>query len=145
MVDGGSTDGTLKILDKYNHLNVVSEKDHGVYDAINKGIRIANGAIIGFLNTDDYYQPNVFGLIVQTFLYQSLVDAVVGAADLFLDLPNNSRERFEVYPAIAENELIYRATRGAPIFMPGFSRENYSTKLDCSILNTSMRLTVISS
>ena len=48
------------------------------------------------------------------------MDAVVGAADLFLDLPNNSRERFEVYPAIAENELIYRATRGAPIFNAWF-------------------------
>jgi glycosyltransferase involved in cell wall biosynthesis len=56
VVDGGSTDGTLKIIDKYrDRINiVVSEPDNGIYDAMNKGIALANGDIIGTLNADDF-------------------------------------------------------------------------------------------
>lgn len=57
IVDGGSTDDTLKILDKYS-VSIskrVSEKDNGLYDAINKGIDMAEGDVIGILHSDDFY------------------------------------------------------------------------------------------
>lgn len=57
VVDGGSTDGTLEIINKYaaNISRIISEPDKGMYDAINKGIRLATGDIIGLLHSDDVY------------------------------------------------------------------------------------------
>lgn len=57
IVDGLSTDGTLKIVSGYTHVaKVVSEKDKGIYDAMNKGIHAATGDIVGILNSDDFYE-----------------------------------------------------------------------------------------
>lgn len=57
LVDGGSTDGTLAIIDSYQDSSVklISEPDEGIYDAMNKGIGLATGEIIGILNADDVY------------------------------------------------------------------------------------------
>lgn len=57
VVDGASTDGTQNILQQYRHKIdvVVSEKDNGIYDAMNKGISLATGDVIGILNSDDIY------------------------------------------------------------------------------------------
>jgi glycosyltransferase len=61
--DGFSTDGTQYIIEKqlvlYSHINYISEKDDGIYDAINKGIRMATGDVIGILNSDDFYADNL--------------------------------------------------------------------------------------
>ena len=57
IIDGGSTDGTAEYL-KTDHgfpINLVSEPDNGIYDAMNKGVRLADGDIIGILNSDDIY------------------------------------------------------------------------------------------
>ncbi|HLO13267.1 MAG TPA: glycosyltransferase family 2 protein [Anaerolineales bacterium] len=59
VMDGGSTDNTLEILKKYDgRLLWISEKDRGQSHAINKGLRIATGEIIAFLNSDDLYEPD---------------------------------------------------------------------------------------
>lgn len=65
IIDGGSTDGTLKIIDKYKDriAKVISEKDHGIADAFNKGIRNSTGKWIGILNADDWYDDGVLALI----------------------------------------------------------------------------------
>ncbi|ECH7129286.1 glycosyltransferase, partial [Salmonella enterica] len=57
IIDGASTDNTLNIINKYKqHLAlVISEKDNGIYDAMNKGIEKATGKYIGFINADDFY------------------------------------------------------------------------------------------
>ena len=60
IIDGGSTDRTLQIVGQFNeYVNIlISEPDKGVYDAMNKGIRLASGDIVGTLNADDYFADN---------------------------------------------------------------------------------------
>lgn len=69
VVDGGSIDGTLSILQQYSHLGdrfrFVSEPDRGQSHAINKGLALARGEIIGWLNSDDTYQPGGIRKAVQ--------------------------------------------------------------------------------
>ncbi|HMS83540.1 MAG TPA: glycosyltransferase family 2 protein [Nitrospira sp.] len=67
VIDGGSTDCTVDVLKKYPHLRWVSEKDRGQADALNKGLAKASGDIIGWINSDDYYEPKIFGSIVKCF------------------------------------------------------------------------------
>ncbi len=57
IVDGASTDGTVEIVQSYgNKINkFISEKDNGLYDAMNKGLSLATGEVIGILNSDDFY------------------------------------------------------------------------------------------
>lgn len=66
IVDGGSTDNTQNIIHRYmDKISVfISEKDQGIYDAMNKGIDCATGDIIGFLNADDWYEPEAVSVIV---------------------------------------------------------------------------------
>ena len=57
VVDGGSSDGTIEILEAHPHVRYVSEPDRGLADAMNKGIRLARGELVGWLNADDVLLP----------------------------------------------------------------------------------------
>jgi glycosyltransferase involved in cell wall biosynthesis len=76
IIDGGSKDGTLAIIQEYtDRLHYVSELDHGIYDAMNKGIAMATGEVIGILNADDVYQDmTVLGSVAEAFC-DSAIDA----------------------------------------------------------------------
>lgn len=80
IIDGGSTDGTLEIIQKYEkYLSYwVSEKDRGQVYALNKGFSIATGDIIGWQNSDDVYMPCAFKQTAEQFLKYSDVDIVFG-------------------------------------------------------------------
>lgn len=69
IVDGGSQDDSKSILQKYSneyaHIHWVSEKDKGQSDAMNKGIRMAKGTWISFLNVDDFYEPDILPKILK--------------------------------------------------------------------------------
>lgn len=69
VIDGGSTDETLVVARSFRHVSlIVSEPDQGIYDAMNKGIRMATGDIIGILNADDFYtSPDVLAKVVAVF------------------------------------------------------------------------------
>lgn len=79
VIDGGSTDNTVQILQKYEpFLKYISEPDKGQADAINKGLRMATGEIVAWINSDDYYFPGVFYKIVNYFRKNSDVSIVYG-------------------------------------------------------------------
>ncbi|MDN5941749.1 MAG: glycosyltransferase [Nitrospira sp.] len=67
VIDGGSTDSTVDVLKQYPHLLWVSEKDRGQGDALNKGFARATGDIIGWINSDDYYEEAIFESVVECF------------------------------------------------------------------------------
>lgn len=72
VIDGGSTDNTLEIIQKYrpafgDRIRVVSERDNGIYDAMNKGIRMATGDLVGIVNSDDYYEPDCLWTIAECY------------------------------------------------------------------------------
>jgi len=80
IIDGKSTDNTLEIVKNHNSFNrvIISESDLGIYDAMNKGLRIATGDIIGFLNSDDiYYNSHSLSDIVSNF-YDLRINCVWG-------------------------------------------------------------------
>ena len=69
IIDGNSSDKTLEICKSYSHISkIISEPDNGVYDAFNKGLKLATGDVIGFLNADDiFYDNNSVKEIVNAF------------------------------------------------------------------------------
>ncbi|MFK7810066.1 MAG: glycosyltransferase family 2 protein [Saprospiraceae bacterium] len=96
VIDGGSTDGTLELLEKYKGptFKVKSESDKGVFDALNKGLAMATGDIVGFLHSDDFFaSKNIISQVVDNMTsYQ--VDAVFGDV-LFVDAKDiSNRKRY---------------------------------------------------
>jgi glycosyltransferase involved in cell wall biosynthesis len=70
IIDGGSSDQTVEIVHGYQKYvaHFVSERDNGIYDAMNKGISLASGDIVGILNADDYFaDENVLSAVAETF------------------------------------------------------------------------------
>lgn len=75
IIDGGSRDGTVARAESFRDaferlgatLRIVSEPDGGIYDAMNKGIRLATGDVIGILNSDDWYEPDALETVCATF------------------------------------------------------------------------------
>lgn len=85
VIDGGSSDGSAKILETFRSrlAHVVSEPDHGIYDAMNKGLACAQGEIVCFLNSDDYYvNPQVLSVVAAKMQAQDL-DAFMGDVGFF--------------------------------------------------------------
>ncbi len=86
IIDGGSTDGTLAIINKYReHISIlVSEPDKGIYDAMNKGVEKATGNLVGILNSDDFYTDNS--------VIQSIADNIENYDGIYADLVYVDRE-----------------------------------------------------
>lgn len=81
VIDGGSTDRTLEIIQENRSAidYFVSEKDSGLYDALNKGIRNAKGEVIGILNADDLFADNhVLAAVAKTFIDRPEIDGLYG-------------------------------------------------------------------
>jgi len=97
IIDGGSADGTLDIVDKFkDHVNTfISEKDHGIYDAMNKGLKVAKGEFVWFLNAGDQLYDNTILEKMQE-LDLSDVDVVYGEVMLVDDKRNHIGTRSEI-------------------------------------------------
>ena len=109
IVDGMSSDNTLEIIKEYEQLfndkeisyRYISEPDNGIYDAMNKGIRMATGEWIGIINSDDWYERNALNEAFEEFLTDG-VDLVYGYVRFY-------RNDIATYQeVIYETELPYR-------------------------------------
>ena len=81
IVDGDSNDSTIQIIEKYKNSiqKFVSEKDDGIYDAINKGISISTGDIVGILNSDDIFSnQSIISDIAKVFIEKPQLDSIIG-------------------------------------------------------------------
>ncbi len=124
IVDGGSTDGTLDVLRKYPGLRVISEPDQGMYDAINKGLHLATGDIIGLLNSDDYYAPDIFATVVSLFENDE-VYAVAGQAEIIQEKSGKLVSTTTLLPGEGE-DLVRHSIFDTPIINAYFfSRKVY--------------------
>lgn len=89
IIDGKSTDGTLDLVNEYKEkapyeVKIISEKDNGIYDAMNKGIRMATGELVGIINSDDWYEPDAIEKTLRTFQHQKY-EIVYGMVRIYQD------------------------------------------------------------
>jgi len=84
VIDGGSKDSTVDIIKRYEpefdgKIRWISEPDKGMYDGINKGIRMATGDVVGIINSDDFYhRPDIFRIINDSFSQDPEIQAIYG-------------------------------------------------------------------
>ena len=83
IIDGSSTDSTIKLIRKYEQdIDYwMSEPDKGIYDAMNKGIDLSTGDVIGIINSDDWYEPDTCHIVAQTILKQDREVIIYGNAN----------------------------------------------------------------
>jgi glycosyltransferase involved in cell wall biosynthesis len=117
IIDGGSTDGTLDIVERYrDSLSVVvSEPDNGIYDAFNKGIRLATGELIGILNADDFYSPWALEKVAKAYAAHRECDVFFGKIAAI----DEENQRWIVYSLASERWLSDRMCLSHPaVFVP---------------------------
>lgn len=112
LVDGLSQDHTVDIIRSNEHrfngrLHWISEKDAGLYDAMNKGIRMATGDVIGMLNSDDFFtSSDIIETVARSFNEKADVDAVYG--DIHFVKPNNLGKCVRYYSSAFFRPFLFR-------------------------------------
>jgi glycosyltransferase involved in cell wall biosynthesis len=112
VVDGGSNDGTLEILKRYSHLRLISEPDKGMYDAINKGLKMAQGEYIGLLNADDLYPEGSLKQASDAIVKNPGIQALNGGFAVF-EGDGKQRQIMRISSSIGTNEFWYRIVQGS--------------------------------
>lgn len=120
IVDGASTDSTIDIVNNYkntyDNIILVSEKDRGVYDAMNKGIELASGEIIGIINSDDWYELDAVENIVKAYnnekyvIYYGFTRILRNGVEdkIVLYSHNNLEKQMISHPACFVDTKVYR-------------------------------------
>ena len=138
VIDGGSTDGSVEIIRQYEKqlTTWVSEKDNGQADAINKGIKMATGDVIGWLNSDDLILPRTFELVLAAFEQNPEAAIVFGdALSIDQDGETINIQRFAPYqlPDLMQFKIICQPTvffRKSALDKAGLMDTNYHFLLD---------------
>ena len=131
IIDGGSSDRTLEIIKEYEKYIAyfVSEPDEGLYDAMNKGIGISNGELIGMINSDDWYELNAVELMVCAFVKNP--KKTIFHADRF-DVDERTNKKLRKFNPSEFKFKYYRMTYSHPsmfIVIDEYKKHTYSTKL----------------
>jgi len=148
IVDGGSTDTTMDIVKSYEpefkgRMRWISEKDNGLYDAMNKGIKMANGDIVGIINSDDFYIENtVIEQVANTFIQNNDTQIVFG--DVLFVNPENLDKPVRYYRSknFTLNRFRFGFMPAHPTFFTykanfekiGYYKTNYTIAADFELL-----------
>ncbi len=122
IVDGGSKDNTVKIIESYiplfgGKLRYVSEKDKGIYDAMNKGIDMARGEVVGIINSDDYYENDCLETVEKYYDPAKKYQVIYGALRFFdrkgeeieiSIIKHNYQKKMIFHPSMFVSTSIYR-------------------------------------
>lgn len=121
VIDGGSSDSTLDIINKYTDKidYWISESDKGIYDAMNKGISLATGQLIGIINSDDWYELDAVEEIVKAYRDNSTV--IYGLMRHIVE--EKPIEVYAPYPSSIANKMIPHPT----CFVPKYVYDMYGT------------------
>lgn len=140
VIDGGSKDSTVDILKRYPHLRWVSEPDKGQTNAGNKGIRMAGGDIIGWLNSDDIYFDDIF-LSVESFFQENPGVEVVYGDYVWIDEAGVFIKKVKEIPFVLHRLLFHNFIAHPTVFMKkdifdtiGFFREDLQFAMDYEFL-----------
>jgi len=126
IIDGGSTDGTIDIINKFKIDRLVSEPDLGISDAFNKGIKLANGQLIGLINSGDSYELDAVENIVST---HNQITEQLNLNNVLVvyhgNIRMNSPEKSKIYTPKKLNSFVYQM----PIWHPTiFASKNVYAK-----------------
>ena len=129
VIDGGSTDGTLEVIKNEKFITKwISEKDEGIYDAINKGLRFSKGKIINTINSGDRYYSKKSLEIIKKYFDENNVSFVFGAVlkkkILYKYQPRKMFWTFNFYPAHSSGFFVKKEVHD--------KIGNYSLKFPCS-------------
>jgi len=116
-------------LSRYSHLSLLKGPDRGVYDALNKALAVAQGEVIGIMNSDDCYADDVFAA-VRDHLTDAKVMALAGTAVSFrgsATVPQDEVDQF----ADAGKDLMYHSTLGNPAINAWFFRAGLFSRIGC--------------
>lgn len=121
IIDGGSTDGTLDIIRKYeDRIDYwISVPDKGIFDAMNKGIRMAKGELIGIINADDWYEKNILKLVSEAYINSDKGAVIHGLLRNFED------EQFYSIKGNSTRVLRYDMIQHPTCFIPKMLYEKY--------------------
>lgn len=144
VIDGASNDGTVEVVRSYGDriTHFISEPDKGIYDAMNKGLKLASGDVIGILNSDDFYVSNdIINMVVEAF-EQNYVDSVF--ADLVYIKPDNIDKVMRYYDSsyFSPSKFAYGWMPAHPTFFVkrevyekyGFFKIDYQIAADYELL-----------
>jgi len=129
IIDGASTDGTIELIENYKEQihHYISEKDNGIYDAMNKGIKAASGDIVGILNSDDtFYSTDIVEKLVRSFEKEN-IDAVYGDVQ-FIDPLTNKVIRYYSSKKFTINKFQYGLMPAHPSF---YAKRELFNKFGC--------------
>jgi glycosyltransferase involved in cell wall biosynthesis len=111
VIDGGSTDGSLEILRSAPGVRSISEPDRGLSDAMNKGIRMATGDVVGWLNADDLYRPGALARVVEAFTARPGALWLTGACEII------DRDGHEIRRAVTAYKRLLLSHYSFPLFL----------------------------
>jgi len=139
LIDGGSTDQTVSIIQSYKprfggRMRYISEKDQGIYDAMNKGIRMASGTLIGIVNSDDYYEPDCLQSIANAYDPKEQYPILYGAVRFINDKGEENYIQINHHRNMKEMMILHPATFVAKAIYQDYfiydTQYRYSADLD---------------